>query len=247
MAARVLFVRNDPTAPEALLGEVFAELGFDADTFDVLPPQRPGDVAVDPVIEVEFPDPSGYDVIVPLGARWSAYDDRLPWIEAEMDLVRRALAAGAGVLGVCFGAQLLARALGGTVTRAPQPELGWHDIDSAEPDLVPAGPWFQWHFDRLTVPPGASEVARSPRAVQAFRLGRALGLQFHPELDADLLELWIAEDRDADMARLGIGAGDLRSQTAAIVDDAARRLRLLVRGYLSLLGEDVQDGPYRFG
>ena len=247
MPARVLFVRNDPTAPEALLGAVFAEFGFATDTFDVLPRQRPGDFAVDPVIEVEFPDPSGYDVIVPLGARWSAYDDRLPWIEAEMDLVRRALAAGTGVLGVCFGAQLLARALGGEVTRAPEPELGWHDIVSVEPDLVPAGPWFQWHFDRLTVPPGASEVARSPRAVQAFRMGRALGLQFHPELDADLLELWIAEDRDHDMARLGIDVGDLRSQTAATIDDATRRLRLLVRGYLSLLGEEVHDGPHRFG
>ena len=68
---------------------MFTEFGFATDTFDVLPRQRPGDFAVDPVIEVEFPDPSGYDVIVPLGARWSAYDDRLPWIEAEMDLVRR--------------------------------------------------------------------------------------------------------------------------------------------------------------
>lgn len=240
-----MFVRNDPTAPEALLDAVFTEFGFATDTFDVLPPQRSGDV--DPAVEVEFPDPSGYDVIVPLGARWSAYDDRLPWIEAEMDLVRRALAAGTGVLGVCFGAQLLARALGGAVVRAPEPELGWHDIVSSEPDLVPAGPWFQWHFDRLIVPPGAVEVARSPRAVQAFRLGRALGLQFHPELDADLLELWITEDRDGDLARHGIRAGDLRSQTAAIVDDAARRLRLLVRGYLGLLREDVDDGPHRFG
>lgn len=242
-----MFVRNDPTAPEALLDAVFTEFGFATDTFDVLPLQQPGDFAVDPVIEVTFPDPSGYDVIVPLGARWSAYDDRLPWIEAEMDLVRRALAAGTGVLGVCFGAQLLARAVGGAVTRAPEPELGWHDIDSSEPDLVPAGPWFQWHFDRLTVPPGAVEVARSPRAVQAFRLGGALGLQFHPELDADLLELWITEDRDGDLARHGIGAEDLRSQTAAIADDAAGRLRLLVRGYLGMLGEDVQDGLYRFG
>lgn len=247
MVARVLFVRNDPTAPEALLGGVFTEFGFDTETFDVLPLQRPDDGVIDPAVEVDFPEPAGYDVIVALGARWSAYDDRLPWIRAEMDLVRRALAGGTGVLGVCFGAQLVARALGGAVTRAPEPELGWHDIASAEPGLVPEGPWFQWHFDRLTVPPGARELARSPRAVQAFRLGRAVGVQFHPELDADLLELWIAEDRDGDMVRLGITAEELRSQTTAIADDAARRLRRLVRGYLALLTEDVQDGLYRFG
>ena len=54
MPARVLFVRNDPTAPEALLGAVFAEFGFATDTFDVLPRQRPGDFAVDPVIEAEI-------------------------------------------------------------------------------------------------------------------------------------------------------------------------------------------------
>jgi len=247
VAARVLFIRNDPTAPEALLGGVFAEFGFAGDTFDVMPVQRPGDVAVDPVVTVSFPEPADYDVIVPLGARWSAYDDRLPWLEPEMDLLRRALAAGCGVLGVCFGAQILARALGGTVARSPEPELGWHDITSAEPDLVPQGPWFQWHFDRITVPPGAREVARNDRAVQAFRMGRALGLQFHPELDAALLELWIAEDRDGDMARLGIGADELRSQTAARLDDAARRLRLLVRGFLGLLREDVQNGLHRLG
>lgn len=246
MTARVLFVRNDPTAPEALLGPVFAEFGFDIDTFDVLPPSRPGDFAIDPAVTVNFPDPVGYDVIVPLGARWSAYDQRLPWIDAEMDLVRTALAAGTGVLGVCFGAQLLARALGGGVNRTPEPELGWHDVATDEPDLVPDGPWFQWHFDRITMPPGAVEVAHNARAVQAFRLGRALGVQFHPELDAALLNLWIAEDRDGDVERLGISAEDLRSQTAALVEDATGRLRRLVRGFLGLLGTNVSaDVLYR--
>lgn len=228
----MLFLYNDPTAPEAMLGEVFAESGFDVTTFEVVPAAR----ADDPVLDVTFPDPTGFDVIVPLGSRWAVYDERLRWVDGEIAMVRTALAAGVGVLGVCFGGQLLARALGGTVQRSSRPEVGWYPVASSRPALVPDGPWFQWHFDRITVPPGAVEVAGNDSAAQAFVQGRALGLQFHPELDEALLEVWIAEDRDGDIARLGLRAEDLRADTRANVDDAARRLRLVVRGFLALPG-----------
>jgi len=233
MPRQVLFLYNDPSAPEALLGEAFAELGFDVDTFEVVPASR----ADDPALDVVFPDPLGYDAIVPLGARWAVYDDRLAdrWVAGEIAMARRALSAGVGVLGVCFGGQLLARALGGTVARSPLPEVGWHEVSSSRSDLVPGGTWFQWHFDRLTAPPGATEIARSERATQAFISGRALGLQFHPEVDGALVERWIDEDGDADLARAGLDPDDLRAHTTAHLDDAARRLRLLVRGFVGLL------------
>ena len=137
MPRQVLFLYNDPSAPEALLGEAFAELGFDVDTFEVVPASR----ADDPALDVVFPDPLGYDAIVPLGARWAVYDDRLAdrWVAGEIAMARRALSAGVGVLGVCFGGQLLARALGGTVARSPLPEVGWHEVSSSRSDLVPGG------------------------------------------------------------------------------------------------------------
>lgn len=234
MPRQVLFLNNDPTAPAALLGDMFAESGFDISTFTVVPPERPDD----PVLDVTFPDPLDYDVIVPLGARWAAYDERVPWIADESAMVRRALDAGAGVLGVCFGGQLLAQALGGTVARSPEPEVGWHEVHTDEPGLVPPGPWFQWHFDRLTPPPGAVEVARNSRATQAFVQGRALGLQFHPEVDTALVQQWIDEDHGGDITALGLDAGELAARTADLADDGARRLRLLVDGFLKLL-----DGP----
>lgn len=242
MARRVLFLYNDPTAPAALLGDAFAENGFDIDTFDVVPAHR----ADDPVFDVSFPDFTGYDVVVPLGARWAVYDERLAgaWVGTEIDLVRRALDSGVGVLGVCFGGQLLARALGGAVSRSPQPEIGWHDVHSSRPALVPHGPWFQWHFDRITLPPNAVEVAGNPRATQAFVQGRAMGLQFHPEVDYDLVEQWIIGDDDGGMAALGVDADGLRSRTAAEVDDAARRLRLLVRGFLTMIDENLQHDAH---
>lgn len=236
--SKVLFLYNDPTAPEALLGEAFAESGFDISTFSVVPADRPDD----PVLEVTFPDPLDYDVIVPLGARWAVYDERVPWIADESAMVRRALDAGVSVLGVCFGGQLLAHALGGTVTRSPEPEVGWHDVQSDDPGLVPPGPWFQWHFDRLTPPPGAVEVARNGRATQAFVHGRALGLQFHPEVDTALVQQWIDEDHGGDITALGMDAGDLQARTAEIAEDAARRLRLLVAGFLDLLGDQTPHG-----
>jgi len=232
---KVLFLYNDPTAPQGLLGEVFVESGFDVSTFDVVPP----DQADDPVLDVDFPDPLGYDVIVPLGARWAVYDERVPWIADESTMVRHALDAGLGVLGVCFGGQLLAHALGGTVAGSPQPEIGWCDVNTDNPDLVPTGPWFQWHFDRLTTPPGALEVARNGSATQAFVQGRALGLQFHPEVDTALVEQWIDEDHGGDMTRLGLDAGELRARTAELADGAARRLRLLIAGFVGLLGDDA--------
>lgn len=243
MPRRALFLYNDPTAREALLGEGFTDAGFDITTFEVV---APDDVA-DPAVDVDFPDPTGYEVIVPLGSRWAAYDDTLPWVAGEMDLLRTALKAGAGVLGVCFGGQLLARALGGTVARSPLPEIGWHEVRSRDRRLVPEGPWFQWHFDRFTVPPGARLVADNDCAAQAFASGRALGVQFHPELDGDLLELWIEGDTDGDVERLGLDVNRLRERTRTEVADAARRLRLLVGGFLDLLGQDGAHDAHRLG
>ncbi|KWX21126.1 glutamine amidotransferase [Mycolicibacterium wolinskyi] len=230
MTPRVLFIRNEHMATEALLGEAFAECGFDIDTFDVVPAER-----VDsPAGDVTFPDPAGYDVIVPLGARWPVYDDALrkTWVGAEMEMVRRAADAGVGVLGICFGGQLLAQAFGGSVSRSDSPEIGWYDVATDDAELVPGGPWFQWHFDRWTLPPGATEIARTAQASQAFVLGRSLALQFHPELDSALLEGWLGDDRDGEVVGTGRSHDELRLRTKELADDAAVRVRALVRGFL---------------
>jgi GMP synthase-like glutamine amidotransferase len=228
---KVLFLRNDSTATEAMLADVFTECGFDIDAFDVVAPDREDEPAGD----VTFPDPTDYDVIVPLGARWAVYDEALvnSWVGAEMAMVRRAGESGVGVLGVCFGGQLIAQALGGSVSRSPAPEVGWYDVASDDEGLVPAGRWFQWHFDRWTLPPGATEIARTPGASQAFVLGTALALQFHPELDSELLEVWLAHDRDGSVTEIGSTHHELRSETKEFTEDAAARLRILVRGFLN--------------
>ncbi|CAN5418811.1 type 1 glutamine amidotransferase [soil metagenome] len=237
MASKVLFIYNDPIAPEAILGEVFTERGFDIDTFNVVPVDQTDDPAA---IDIEFPDPLNYDVIVPLGSRWSVYDDalRAGWVGAQMATVREAVDAGVGVLGVCFGGQLVAQALGGTVRKAPSTELGWHEIITDRTDLIPDGPWFEWHSDQFSIPPGATELARNAHSSQAFVLGTAMGLQFHPELNEALLQMWIDDDK-GDLERLGLDEEGLRARTRAEQDGAAGRLRTLVSGFLDRVARPI--------
>jgi GMP synthase-like glutamine amidotransferase len=110
------------------------------------------------------------------------------------------------VLGLCFGGQALAAALGGEVETAPAPELGWTEIETDEPELVPPGPWLEWHYERFSVPPGATEIARTDAASQAFRHGRHLGVQFHPESTVEIVERWAESDAER-LAALGHGDG----------------------------------------
>lgn len=230
VAPKVLFLRNEHIATEALLGAAFTDHGFDIATFEVVPAEG----SDSPVFQVNFPDPSGYDVIVALGAKWPVYDAALrsTWVGDEMQLMRDAAAAGTALLGVCFGGQLIAQTFGGTVSRSPRPEIGWCDVTSDRPDIIPGGPWFQWHFDRWSLPPGATELARSAYASQAFVLGRAMALQFHPEVDADLLRVWLAADHDGEAQAAGLTEDELLSRTTELAVDTTSRVRRLVAGFL---------------
>ncbi len=226
----MLFLYNDPNAREAMLGDAFSECGYDIEAFEVVTADREHD----PAFDVALPDPLGYDAVVPLGSRWGVNDrDRgLAWIDSEAAMAREAHAAGVPMLGVCFGGQLLAHALGGTVTRSPAPEIGWYDVDSSQPNLVARGPWFEWHFDRFTAPDGAARIASTNDAVQAFVLRRTMGIQFHPEVDEELLELWLTGDGAAEIANAGLSADQLRSATTKELDAATKRVHALVRAFV---------------
>jgi GMP synthase-like glutamine amidotransferase len=231
MAPQVLFIHNEHLATEGLLGEAFTECGYDVATFGVVPAER----VDDPVLDVEFPDPSRYDVIVPLGARWPVYDEALQrtWVGAEMQMLRDAADAGVPTLGVCLGGQLLAQAFGGAVAPLAAPEIGWCEVASDDESLIPGGRWFAWHFDAWKLPPGATEIARTAKASQAFVLGRSVGLQFHPEVDHDMLARWFADDRNGEITGNGHTYDDLLSATRELQDSAALRIRALVRGFLT--------------
>jgi GMP synthase-like glutamine amidotransferase len=138
-------------------------------------------------------------------------------------------------LGICFGGQMLAAAVGGQVERAPIPEIGWLSVaadTSAEPGLIDAGPWLSWHFDRFTVPAHVPVVARSALANQAFVSGRTLGLQFHPEVTDAVLHAWLGSGGDAQLTELGIDPQALIEQSRTLADGAAARAHGLVRRFV---------------
>jgi GMP synthase-like glutamine amidotransferase len=140
-----------------------------------------------------FPDAAAADAVVALGSDRSVHASHDPWIAPQLHWLRESHGAGVPVLGICFGAQALAAALGGSVARSPAKEIGWISLEGEEGY---AGEWFTWHEDAFTPPPGATELARNALGVQAFAVGRSTGVQFHPEVDAAIIEGWLATGRD---------------------------------------------------
>jgi GMP synthase-like glutamine amidotransferase len=147
-----------------------------------------------------LPDWREFDAIVAMGGPMSANDEaELPWLKAEKALIREAVAAGRPFWGVCLGVQLLASALGARVYRGHSPEVGLLPValtpaareDPVFADLAAELVTLQWHGDTFELPDGAVLLASSPAyANQAFRVGRAYGIQFHLEVSAEMAREW---------------------------------------------------------
>src|SRR4051812_25979762 len=146
-----------------------------------------------------LPDPRDYAFVASLGHDHMAGDTHVPAVAAEHALLGRALAHDVPVLGLCYGGQVLAAVLGARVGPAPVPELGWRVVQTDDPAVVPSGPWLEWHFERFCTPPGATELARTADAPQAFRLGPHLGVQFHPEATLEIVADWAEADGRPDV------------------------------------------------
>jgi GMP synthase-like glutamine amidotransferase len=152
------------------------------------------------------PDLTSYSFVASLGSPYGPNDTHVTAVVKELKLIEAAVESELPVLGLCFGGEALSAVLGGRVERAPVPELGWREIQTDDPVAVPAGPWLEWHYERFTTPPGATEIARTPEASQAFTLGPHLGVQFHPEATVDIVADWAIADAEQ-LAALGIGDG----------------------------------------
>jgi len=141
-----------------------------------------------------LPDVRGIAFVASLGSVHSVTQTQPAWVPAELEAVRAAVAADVPVLGLCFGGQALSAVLGGGVDRLDQTEIGWITIDSAAPAEVPRGPWLHWHDEIVRVPPGGTPLAHSPTGPAAFRHGRHLGVQFHPEATPAIADGWALAD-----------------------------------------------------
>lgn len=230
MARRLLFIEHDHVSPTGPLGERFADHGYEISSVAVVPAEK----FDQPNVSVDWPDFTSFDVVVPLGSPWGVWeDDRIGnWLLPEIALIKQAHNVGVPIFGVCFGGQLMARALGGRVERAQRAEVGWIEIESASAH-IPAGPWFQYHWDRWFTPEIGTELARTSVGPQAFIAGRTLALQFHPEINAEILDLWLAmEGGCAEVESVGIDPEELRAGTKAIEASARLRTHNLVDYFL---------------
>jgi GMP synthase-like glutamine amidotransferase len=173
-------VEQQADAPAGLLGEWAGARGHRIVTL------RAPELGAGP-----WPDPARFGAIAPLGAEHSVHASKDEWIAPQIDFLREAHARDVPVLGLCFGGQALAAALGGEVRLAPRPEIGWLEIEPLDGRAIAPGPWFSWHHDTFTLPPGARELARTAACPHAFALGRSVGLQFHPEVTPAIVEGWV--------------------------------------------------------
>jgi len=219
------------------VGDAFAALGWDEFELTVVPEAR----FQSPDVPAFFPSADLFDAIVLFGAAWSVYDTATigTWVGDEIAFVRSAISLGVPVLGICFGGQLLAAALDGSVTAAPTPEIGWIPVSEDPSGLIEPGPWFSWHFDRFTVPSSVPVLSRTAHADQAFCVGRSLGLQFHPEVNEEVLDSWLRVGGYDQLSGLDIDAEALLEQTRQLAGPAAARTAELVRRFVT----DVATRP----
>ncbi len=178
-----------------------------------------------------------YDGVVISGSQTSVYDDE-PWTHELTAWARGAHRADVPMLGVCWGHQFLAQALGGRVVDMGEYELGYREVERVGDDPLFADvptPFtaFQTHSDRVAeLPPGAVELARNDHGVQAFRLGSTYGVQFHPEYDRETAE-WVISNKD-------LPADRLRSVRRTVTDEnatAAREAARVFGNYLTIVAE----------
>jgi GMP synthase-like glutamine amidotransferase len=233
-AALVLANRDD--ADPGLVGEALIARGYRLTTL-----AREDDGEGWP----RAPSRADIDLVLILGSEWSVYGEAVQDpVQRELAFVAGAVDAGVPVLAICFGAQLLSAALGGEVAPARRTELGWLEVQPVDPGpdrrdrggssliTIEHGPWFQFHGDAFTVPPGATELARSDVGPQAFAAGSALGVQFHPEVTPDIVGRWAASDPEP-VSRAGFTAEELVARTAVEQPRAQLATARLVDAFLA--------------
>ena len=214
--ARALVLRHHQEDRPGLVGDALVARGFELDV--VLMDEHSA-----------TPSVVDYDLLLVLGSKHAVYDEQIEaaWFGRELDVLAQAHRLGVPIFGICFGAQALCRFHGGEVTPSSEPEIGWFEVTEENESGIAPGPWFEYHYDVCTLPEEAVLWASSPRSVQAFSVGRNVGVQFHPEVDDLQLGEWFAVDDD-DGRDVGALHAALIEQTKLETPAARRRAADLV-------------------
>lgn len=224
----VLLVANATDTESGYVGERFRQHGYVLRTVLRDRGGTPSAVPVD------------VDAVLLLGSEWSVHSPvDGPALDAECALVRSAQSAGVPVLGLCYGAQVVAAAFGGRVWRASQPEIGLVSVHTDDEELVPTGPWSAFHVDVVEAPAGADVVARNGCGIQAFVLPGVLAVQFHPEVLPHTLDDWSRRFPDL-VAGAGLSRNELVAQARAREPQARSAAHALVDAFLDRVAAGSQ-------
>jgi GMP synthase (glutamine-hydrolysing) len=153
-----------------------------------------------------IPNIDGYNGIVSMGGSMNVYEDSIfPFLRSETEVLAQAIKSGVPVLGICLGAQMIARASGANVVKAPKQEIGWSPVEllpaAMESALLKGLPEemevFQYHGDMFNIPEKGTLLAKSNDCPhQAFSIANAFGLQFHVEVLPSMLETWFRNSKE---------------------------------------------------
>ena len=178
----VLLVQNTRIEGSGYLGELLSNDGFDITSINAK--------------HETIPDKK-FSLVVVLGAPESA-NDNLPYLVEEQKLIKNSVNSHIPVLGICLGSQLIAKTFGAKVYKGPTKEIGfYHDLTISNNSKLFDGfknPFsvFHWHGDTFDLPTGATRLALSENYLnQAFQYKSAIGLQFHLEVNAQMVNLWL--------------------------------------------------------
>lgn len=226
---KALVIEHDPLSRPERVGAHLERRGVSLEHFVLVADMN------DPEVFAEFPR-APHDILVVMGAPWSIYEPRVQgWVQPELDLIRGHMSRGAPVLGICFGAQAVSKAMGGVVRRSSTPEYGWGKIASTT-DSISDGPWFQFHHDDFTLPPGAEALADNDAGLQAFQLGPSLCVQFHPEVTTELISSWCGAGGDQELLANGIDPTEVIEETRLIAPQTQDDLETMLDAWLERMG-----------
>lgn len=189
----------------------------------------------------DFPELDQIDWLIIMGGPMSAYEDeKYPWLEREKNYIHQAIVAKKRVLGICLGAQLIANALGESVTRAPQKEIGWHTINLGSHALLSGieskQMAFHWHSDTFSVPEEAQAIASSEATPnQGFVYhDRVVALQFHLEMTEHIVNNLVDRFASELIPAQWIQAPKQMLSDSSLFDHSAKAMRQLLTNMANL-------------
>lgn len=228
MDNKILSVQNISFETLGTLGELIRSDGYQVENIEAQKEALPNNI-------------EQYAAIIILGGPMAVYDN-IQYLKREQELIRHALQLEIPVLGICLGSQLIAQAIGGNVYKGRKTEIGWSNVvlnQAGYKDLFKGINTknitvFQWHGDTYDLPPKATIMASSKLYPQAFRFGSAIGIQFHMEVNGEMIQRW-AEEYSQELKRERMELTELLNHKDHEIKQLFERCKVLYSNFSTMI------------